>query len=59
MYLEGIVLSEISQKKTNTVQSHFYVKSKNIKHREPGAQGCGKWGDVWSPMLSKSINFQR
>ena len=27
--LEGIILSEISQRKTNTICYHFYVESKN------------------------------
>ena len=29
MVLEGIMLSEISQRKTNTPQYHLYVESKN------------------------------
>ena len=28
MDLEGIILSEISQRKTNTIHYHFYVESK-------------------------------
>ena len=29
--LEGVMLSETSQRKTNTVWYHFYVESKNYK----------------------------
>jgi len=31
MDLEGIMLSEISQRRTNTIWSHLYVKSKTAK----------------------------
>ena len=31
MAFEGIKLSEISQRKTNTIRSHLYVESKNVK----------------------------
>ena len=31
MDLEGIILSEVSQTKTNTESSHLNVESKNIK----------------------------
>ena len=31
MYLEGIMLSEVSQRKTNTVCFPLYVESKKIK----------------------------
>ena len=34
MSLEDIMLSEISQRKTNTVWSHLYVASENIKLTE-------------------------
>ena len=47
------MLSEISQKKINTVSSHFYMESKRAKLIEqrvewwfPGAEGWGTWGDV-------------
>ena len=53
MKVEGIMLSEISQKKINTVSSHFYMESKRAKLIEqrvewwfPGAEGWGTWGDV-------------
>ena len=32
--LEGIMLSEISQRKKNTVCSHLHVESKKVKFRE-------------------------
>ena len=52
--LEGIVLSEINQRKTNTVYSHFYVKSnKQVKLIETEgrmvvarAMEWGQWEDV-------------
>ena len=34
MDLEGITLSEISQRKTNTVRYHLYVDSKKAKFIE-------------------------
>ena len=34
MKLEGIMVSEINQGKTNTIQSHLYVKSK-VKPTKP------------------------
>ena len=34
MDLEGIVFSEIRQRKTNTAQYHLYVESKTSKTRE-------------------------
>ena len=36
MDFEGIMLSEISQRKTNTVPSHLYVVSK--EHTNPSSQ---------------------
>ena len=49
---EGILLSEISQKKTNVVQSHFYVESKNTDLENTESSGgyqqleVGKCRDV-------------
>ena len=41
--LEGIMLSEISQTKTNTTQYHLYMKSKNSQsHKKCGYGGQGK-----------------
>ena len=34
MDLEGVMLSEISQKKTNTVWSHLYMESTKKKKKE-------------------------
>ena len=34
MDLEGIMLSEISQRKTNTVWSHLYVESKKKQNEQ-------------------------
>ena len=52
MDLEGIMLSKISQRKTNTVRSHLYVESKNTKKvklietdKERGCQGL-RVGDI-------------
>ena len=60
MDLEGIILSEISQRKTNTVWYHLPVESKRGELTEagsrlvgPGAERWGKRGDV-----GQSINFQ-
>ena len=55
MNLEGIMLNEISQRKTNTVWYHLYVKSKKIQQctesnkKEADSQiqrtNCsGEWG---------------
>ena len=38
MDLEGIMLSEISQTKTNTVLSHLYVESKNKREADSQIQ---------------------
>ena len=41
--LKGIMLSEISQTKTNTTQYHLYMKSKNSQtHKKCGNGGQGK-----------------
>ena len=34
MVLEGIMLSEISQRKTNTVWSHLYIESKKQRNKQ-------------------------
>ena len=34
LYLEGIIISEISQRKTNTVWYHLYVEPKNVEFTE-------------------------
>ena len=39
---EGVLLSEISQKKTNVVQSHFYVESKNTDLENTELRGGSK-----------------
>ena len=44
MDLEGIKLSEISQTRTNTTQSHLYVQSKT---KNPRSQT--KRSDLWLP----------
>ena len=38
MDLKGIMLSEISQRKTNTVQSHLYVETKHNKNTTKKSQ---------------------
>ena len=57
MSLESIVLSEISQRKTNTVCPHLYVESKKAKVRETeqsrAAQGLGWSGGRRGRNLSK------
>ena len=60
MDLKGIVLSKISQRKTNTVCSLLYVESKKDKLVKNGVEWClpevGGWrsGD----MLFKGINWE-
>ena len=58
MDLEGIMLSEISQRKTNTVSSHLYADSKvkHIKRELSGGYqglGVGESGRCWP----KGTNF--
>ena len=38
MDFKGIMLSEISQRKTNTVQSHLYVETKHNKNTTKKSQ---------------------
>lgn len=51
MKLEDIALSEMYQRKTDTVQSHLYVKSEKADLPQrvnwwlPGAEVWGSWGD--------------
>ena len=66
MDFEGIMLSEISQRKTNTVRSHLYVESKNKKqtknpHRyREQIGGCQGWGWRWAKWVKeeKDTDFQ-
>lgn len=48
--LEGIMLREINQRKTDIVFSHLYVESKKIelghRHQPGGCQGVGWEGSV-------------
>ena len=60
--LESIMLSEISQRKTKTACSHFYVESKKVKFRETeqsrAAQGLGWSRGRRGRSLSKDTNSQ-
>ena len=50
------MLSEISQRKTNTVQFHLYVESKkqnNIKEKQLLSEG--RWGWDWGKELMREI----
>ena len=50
------MLSEISQRKTNTVQFHLYVESKkqnNIKEKQLLSEG--RWGGDWGKELMREI----
>ena len=49
MDLEGIMLSEITQRKTNTVWSHLYVESEKNKKQKTPNQTQKKRSDLWLP----------
>ena len=52
------MLSEISQRKTNTVQFHLYVKSKkqnNTKEKQLLSKGLWGWGWGWEKELVREI----
>ena len=56
--LEGIMLSEISQKKTNTIRSHLHEEPKQTKNKlryRKQTGGCQRWAmGIW---WSKNANF--
>ena len=61
MNLECIILREITQRETNTVSSHLYVKSKKVELTEAENRivvvkgwGMGETGRYWS----KATNLQ-
>ena len=68
MDLESIMLSEISQRKTDTVRSHLYVKSRKQNNMKTDSQiqrtnVVAKWkgsGSGWRKLVKgiKSINLQ-
>ena len=56
------MLSEISQRKTNTVQFHLYVKSKkqnNTKEKQLLSKGMWGWGWGWEKELVREIKKYR
>ena len=66
MDLENIMLNEVSQRKTNTVSYHLYMKSKkpnSQKPREewwlPGAGNWGKWGDIGQRLQISSYKMNK
>lgn len=63
--LDGIMLRQARQRKTNTVGFHLYVdsekkKAKLIKtgNRMVVTRGWGGWGGRFGEMLFKGINLQ-
>ena len=54
VYLEGIMLSKISQRKKNTIGFHSYVKSKEQNKQKRKSHKCRDW---WLPEGSGSVSY--